>query len=262
MSDLDPWKHQDMFAEDSTAEKYDYLYNRTNFATSMYDDFAHAIISYIHHGKVLELGCGTGIVSHALNQFLPQLERYCMDFSSQMLKIARTRCNNCIQADMEYLPYPNSRFDLVYVHSALHHFPSLARVVNEVKRILNEDGYFIIQEPNLHHLRKDTLLRAISYGLRKINAKQYQDVSQLEVKPSEHHAPLVVQQVAQSLENSGFAIEKSFYKYYSSYILNNFQNILINKFGRIIDPYYVKKESDGYMFMIIARRLKTSYTPR
>ena len=52
-----------------------------------------------------------------------------MDYSIKMIEIAKTRCQYFVQSDMESLPFQESSFDIVYVHSALHHFPLLSRIL-------------------------------------------------------------------------------------------------------------------------------------
>lgn len=247
------WKIEDRQAEDSTAEKYDYLYHRTFFARDMYHSFAETIKNKTGGGKVLELACGTAIISHILGRY-SVVERYCIDFSSNMLHIAKSRCSNCIQADIDSLPLSDSSFDLVYVHSALHHFTSLTKIITEVKRILRPGGLFIIQEPNSHHIKMDFFLRHFYSMLRKLKTKKYQDVSCLEIKPSEHHAPIEMEKVVSVLEEFGFHILEKEYKYYSSYIFSSYDSLLVHRIGRIMDSYYINKNKEGYMFFIISRK--------
>lgn len=247
------WKLQDMSAEDSTAHIYDYLYHRTHFARCMYRNFAKTINRHTKGGRILELGCGVAYLSGILSADTT-LDRYCMDFAYNMLKKAKTRCSQCVQADMEYLPYSDKSFDAVFVSSALHHFPYLENVVKETQRILKPNGHLFIQEPNDHHLHFTKPLAIMHECLRKLSVRQYPDVSKLEVKPSEHHAPLPVDMVVASLQNNGFSIVNQKYLYYSSYLFSVFDNRLVHWLSRIPDKYYVNKLHDGYLFMIIGRR--------
>lgn len=249
------WKHQDRGVEDAMAKDYDYLYNRTNFAKAMYSDFAKLLQSLIKEGKVLELGCGTGTISDLLAEN-SQLERFCMDFSYNMLKIAKNRCSNCLQADMENLPYGNESFDLVYVHSALHHFPQLDKVLSEARRILKPSGYLVIQEPNEARLRRPLLIRVFLYGLKKlgIEPKQYEDVTHLETKPSEHHGLLAIEGIQRSLRKADLQIARKAYRYYASRIVSSYQSRKLHRLARALDSYYINKYQDGYMFFVIARK--------
>ena len=112
-----------------------------------------------------------------------------MDYSFKMLEIAKTRSQYFVESDMESLPFQESTFDIVYVHSALHHFPLLSNIMREVKRILKPKGLFIIQEPVICNLKDDIIQRYIRYFFRKIGTKIYDDFSHLELIPSDHHGP-------------------------------------------------------------------------
>lgn len=244
------WKLQDKNAEDVTAQNYDYLYNRTWFAKQNYGNFAKTIKRFISKDtRFLELGCGTGTVSSLVGS-----QCHCIDFSANMLAIAKTKVQSCVQADMEYLPYANEVFDIVFVNSALHHFPSLDKVMNEINRILKKDGYLLVQEPNAHSIRKDKLLELLVVGMKKMGLKQYPDVSNLEVKPSDHHAPLPLSKLSSAIAANGFNIAKQEYRYYTSYIFSDFDSRLAAIAGTILDKIYVRKKGQGYMFVVIAKK--------
>ena len=193
------------------AQNYDYVYNTTFFAKTMYTDFAKEIKNKLRKylknqqqekvkkkrrtKKVLEIGCGTAIIANLLftdkqiNHTDNKVEVYCMDYSFKMLEIAKTESQYFVESDMESLPFQESTFDIVYVHSALHHFPLLSNIMREVKRILKPKGLFIIQEPVICNLKDDIIQRYIRYFFRKIGTKIYDDFSHLELIPSDHHGP-------------------------------------------------------------------------
>lgn len=272
---LQTWKDRDRYVEDYMAQNYDYVYNTTLFAKTMYSDFSKEIknklekfLIYKKHEKVkekretkkvLEIGCGTAIIAKSLftdkeiNNIDKEVEVYCMDYSFNMLEIAKTRCEYFVQSDMESLPFQESSFDIVYVHSALHHFPLLSNIMREVKRILKPKGFFIIQEPVICNLKDDKLQRYIRYFFRKIGTKIYDDLSHLELIPSDHHGPILAEKLVSEMEKSGFIIEDKKYKYYASKKLSEFNSYLAHFIGKSLDNYYVNKYNDGYLFIIIGR---------
>jgi Methylase involved in ubiquinone/menaquinone biosynthesis len=269
------WKHRDRYVEDYMAQNYDYLYNRTFFAKAMYRDFAKEIKNKLRKylkdqqhekvkekrgtKKVLEIGCGTAIIANLLftdkqiNQTDDKVEVYCMDYSFKMLEIAKTRSQYFVESDMESLPFQESTFDIVYVHSALHHFPLLSNILREVKRILKPKGFFIIQEPCICNLKADLFLSYLTIFLMKIRTKKYDDLSSLELTPSDHHGPLSVKKLVSEIEESGFIIEDKQYKYYASYWLSHINSYFANSIGKILDKYYINKYSDGYLFLIVGQ---------
>lgn len=264
MSDEQSWKHGDRWVEDYMAQNYDYVYNRTRFAKAMYKDFSDEIrkiiskSSKIDNNKILELGCGTGIISLLLSNYdhVYNIQRYCMDFSFNMIKIAKTRCSYCVQSDIESLPFRDSCFDIVYVHSAIHHFPHFKDIIIEAKRILKPNGLLIIQEPPQSNIKKDFILRSLAFFFRKIGTRQYENVTHLELKPSDHHAPISFDLLLSEMKCANFIIENKKFKYYASRILSSFDSSMAYKIGRMLDRYYVKKYNDGYMLLIIGRKKK------
>lgn len=267
MSSEQFWKHGDRFVEDHMAKDYDYVYNRTLFAKSMYKDFSKEIAKIIASNrlkhpetnkKILELGCGTGIISFLLSDYdkIYNIQRYCLDFSINMLDIAKKRCSSCIQSDIESIPFKKSTFDIIYIHSVIHHFPSFKYIIEEVKRTLKPEGLLIIQEPPASNIKKDFLLRSLAFFFRKIGIKQYEDVSHLELKPSDHHAPISYEILINQMTESGFIIEKMKLRYYASRIFSGFDNSMVYNVGRLLDEYYVRKYKEGYMLLIIGRNNK------
>jgi ubiquinone/menaquinone biosynthesis C-methylase UbiE len=243
------WKLQDQHAEDSTASIYDYLYNRTHFAKGMYSNFAKIVGRY--RGKTLELGCGTGTITSLLGAG----DYYCIDFSFKMLQVAKTKCSNVLQADMEHLPYPDGAFDVALVSSALHHFPSLDGVISEIKRVLKPNGYLLIQEPNQHKIAFTWMLRQIHWRLHtKLRVRMYPNVSHIEEKPSEHHAPLTIDKVIEPLKRQEFNILSAKYHYYVSYLFSDLDSKFVYILSRMLDSHYVAKKNDGYMFVVIGQR--------
>ena len=250
---MSDWKHQDLAAEDSTAHIYDYLYNRIRFAKSMYSDFASEVDRIAKPDQhVLEIGCGTGTVTSLIRS---SVAKYGFDISSNMLAVAKGKIKEAqfIQGDMDYLPYSDHVFDIIAAHSTLHHFPSLDMLLGEVRRILKPGGYLLIQEPNERDFRKAFFIRALAFGLRKIGLKRYPNVEHLEVKPSDHHAPLPIKKLTAALYAAGFRIEKEKLRYFSSSMLSGFDNALTHRLGRALDPYYIRKYNQGYMYLVIAK---------
>lgn len=63
-----------------------------------------------------------------------------------MLRRARTRGLETIQASATDLPHPNDSIDAVLVVDAFHHFPEQRRCLAEIARVLAPGGVLIVRE--------------------------------------------------------------------------------------------------------------------
>jgi len=99
--------------------------------------------------KVVDLGCGTGVLFDMLRRRVTRAGMVVgVDFSSRMVKRARQNFpfkNVCeIDADVENLPIGDALFDYAITFAAFAHFTNRRRVIEEVSRILKAGGQFHI----------------------------------------------------------------------------------------------------------------------
>lgn len=99
--------------------------------------------------RVADLACGTGHYSRAFALKLPEAEIYGLDISLSMLsqgrKIAKTRAMDnimFIRGDIYSLPFDDGSLDQVNCGGALHLFPDLKPIWQEVARVLRPGGVF------------------------------------------------------------------------------------------------------------------------
>ena len=96
--------------------------------------------------QFLDLGCGTGTQTAALAHSFPAARLFCMDLSSQMLAMARSKMRGrpflgwC--GTMEHLPLPVESIDLVFSNLSLQWVGELESALTEVHRVLKRDGFF------------------------------------------------------------------------------------------------------------------------
>ena len=91
---------------------------------------------------VLELACGTGILSERLAGSVRMLEA--TDFSEEMIREAKkhpssVRLHYSVQ-DATKLPYAAESFDAVVISNALHIMPEPEKALAEIRRVLKQDG--------------------------------------------------------------------------------------------------------------------------
>ncbi len=94
---------------------------------------------------VLELACGTGLVSERIAGSVKMLEA--TDFSEDMIRKAKEKAHSCrlhfsVQ-DATNLPYAPETFDAVIISNALHVMPSPDKALSEIARVLKSNGILI-----------------------------------------------------------------------------------------------------------------------
>ncbi|MBN2086002.1 MAG: class I SAM-dependent methyltransferase [Anaerolineales bacterium] len=101
--------------------------------------------------RALEYGCGTGLLSFALQ---PRLGRITLaDSSAGMLevlaqKISAARIRNMVplRLDLSADPPPAERFQIIYTLMTLHHIPDTAGILRAFFRMLEAPGYLCIAD--------------------------------------------------------------------------------------------------------------------
>lgn len=112
---------------------------------------------------VLDLGCGTGAVSHAMDEFARTSG---LDFNLKALAYCRDRgLKNLTQGDAQRLPYQIESFDAVTALDVFEHLKDDETAFDEVFRILRPGGVLVLSVPAfktlwgphdvaLHHFRR------------------------------------------------------------------------------------------------------------
>jgi malonyl-CoA O-methyltransferase len=109
--------------------------------------------------RVLDLGCGTGRGSEALQRMFPQAQVISLDWSQAMLRHTRARRGEHaegVRADMHALPFAPRRFDLVFSSLAVQWSSREPLLFREVLRALKPGGLFLFSSfgpDTLHELR-------------------------------------------------------------------------------------------------------------
>ena len=99
----------------------------------------------------LEYGCGTGLLSFALQPDLQQITL--ADNSTGMLdvlceKIAANKVPNMrpMQLDLTIDPLPEQRFDIVYSLMTFHHVMDIDAILRKLHSVLNKPGHLCIAD--------------------------------------------------------------------------------------------------------------------
>ena len=127
---------------DKNAGRYDRFMRKDRAA---YDEMYELIRPVVRHKTVLELATGTGLIAKHIVNAAAHIEA--TDASAEMIAEAKrdnrsTKLYFSVQ-DMFRLPYAEESFDVVIVSNALHIVPQPEKALQEIKRVLKDDGVLI-----------------------------------------------------------------------------------------------------------------------
>ena len=133
-------KHKNFW--DRTAGLYDRFMRKDR---EVYEKMYELIRPVVKDKTVLELATGTGLIAKHIVNTAVHIEA--TDASPEMI-IEAKRGNSSAKLhfsvqDMFSLPYASKSFDVVIVSNALHIVPQPEKSLQEIKRVLKDDGVLI-----------------------------------------------------------------------------------------------------------------------
>ena len=127
---------------DRNAGRYDRFMRKDRAA---YDEMYELIRPVVRHKAVLELATGTGLIAKHIVNAAAHIEA--TDASAEMIaetkRDTRSAKLHFSVQDMFFLPYAEVSFDVVIVSNALHIVPQPEKALQEIKRVLKDDGVLI-----------------------------------------------------------------------------------------------------------------------
>lgn len=106
-----------------------------------------------NYNSVLDIACGTGDLTI---EFLknPACKVVAIDISEQMIEICKTKVSKlkmdknfeCLLADVQQMPFEDSRFDVVSISFGFRNFDDHNQSINEIKRVLKSGGRLVVME--------------------------------------------------------------------------------------------------------------------
>jgi len=102
--------------------------------------------------RVLDLATGSGDLALTIAKRLPQSEITGVDFSPEMLAVARRKgLTKTVVADVLNLPFPEASFDVVTVAFGLRNMADWSAALTEMRRVLSLGGHLLVLEFSLPH---------------------------------------------------------------------------------------------------------------
>ncbi|MHA1978046.1 MAG: class I SAM-dependent methyltransferase [Candidatus Hodarchaeales archaeon] len=107
------------------------------------------------HGKqLLEGGCGAGYGIEVISQYFKPSKYYAFDLNKEMVARSQTKVKNkglsakVFQGDVTSIPFPEEKFDVVFIFTVLHHEKNWRVALKEINRVLKPNGLLLINEIN------------------------------------------------------------------------------------------------------------------
>ena len=125
------------------AKNYDFFNNIISFGFHIHVRKVAIKTLNIQDGTtVLDLCCGTGDFGKTVKQISPKCEVIGVDFSEEMLKIAKEKNKNIkyFLQDATAMNFENNRFDYVIMGFGLRNIPDKEAVMKEINRVLKPNG--------------------------------------------------------------------------------------------------------------------------
>lgn len=139
--------------------------------------------------RLLDIGCGTGVLLEQLVLQQPKAQLYGGDLSNAMLSVARERLGpsaGLVQTAGESLPVAEASIDVLVSSSAFHFVRDPGKALNEMRRVLRPGGRLVLTD----WCRDFLTMRMLDGYLKAFDAAHYHTYGS--------------QQLAQLLDAHGF----------------------------------------------------------
>ncbi|MHA1291725.1 MAG: methyltransferase domain-containing protein [Promethearchaeota archaeon] len=129
---------------DIAAETYEYdteeAIHQNEFNQKRIEEIIHNLSQKIENNYFLDVGCGTGNVLKFGQRYFKNAIG--TDVSINMLKIAKEKGCEVVQADALSLPFKPNIFNAVSIFSVLHHLYNYELFFSGASRVLKSGGFF------------------------------------------------------------------------------------------------------------------------
>lgn len=130
------------------AKNYDFLNDVMTFFTQK--SIKNSAINSLkpNHSNILDVCTGTGDIAIMLAKKFPNASITALDFSLEMLKIAKIKSKNLninfINQNVLDMPFLDNSFDLCTISFGLRNLPDITAAIKEIHRILATNGELLI----------------------------------------------------------------------------------------------------------------------
>lgn len=187
-------------------------------------------------GKILDIGCGGGVLTESLYYYFPKVKAYGCDVSKQAISYAKIFGSGRVAYEVikkNKLPYKNNLFDACICLDVMEHILDIDLFLNEVKRVLKKDGKFFLLVPCEGEPFTFTwLFQKIGFG-SKLTFKNWGHI----------HPEFTHRSIEETLEKHKFVIVK---KSYSEHVLYQLTNLVLYFIPKEIMTLFLGKKASLY----------------
>lgn len=112
--------------------------------------------------NLLDVGGGTGRVTVLFQKISPNI--LIADAAMNMLQQAQSKGIRSVLSQSEHLPFHDGSFDRIIMVDALHHVADQKQTLQEMWRLLSNNGKIIIEEPDINNF----IVKCIALGEKLI----------------------------------------------------------------------------------------------
>ncbi len=149
-------KSRSQYKEEYEKRRKDFLHKYILFFLNPYENTRHEIVKEIllSGERILDIGCWNGDSTLLYGAFEKFKEVYGVDISENALKEASKKNIkvSCIDLNSDKLPFPENYFDSITMLAVIEHLVEPYHIIDEVKRVIKDNGVFIIGVPNVASL--------------------------------------------------------------------------------------------------------------
>lgn len=102
--------------------------------------------------RILDFGCGDGLMTKEVQSLFPKSEVHGVDPSSEIIDLARQLCPQALfqTSNKKLNIFGNKKFDIIFSAMVFHHIPfdEHKHYIKEINSILSPNGIFVLLELN------------------------------------------------------------------------------------------------------------------
>lgn len=222
---------------------------KKNYFLTFKDDYRLKFLTEsvkIKNGRMLDIGCGGGLLTESLVYYYPKTKIYGYDVSKTAINYAKKFGSGKVTysvAKNKKLPYRDNFFSVCICLDVMEHIPDIDFFLKEVKRILKKNGKFFLAVPcEGQQFTFTWLFQKIKIG----NNLTYKNWGH--IHPEFNHRSVI-----KLLETKGFNIEKKTYSEHLLYQVTNFFTYFLPK--EILDLVLGKNAAKYYDRGVIEKEL-------